>query len=373
MRFRSLLLFAGSSVLGSCAAVIGADFDRSARSDASPLTDAGPVADATDVVEPAAPEPVSYEVVREVPNGASILAIYCPDEATAFAVGTSGLHLHYRSGRWERVEAGPVDRDYRGLWGTSATDLYAVGSIRNTPDGIIQHFDGVRWTDDAVVPHALHGIWGASGEILAVGERGAIYRRSAGPWPLVPTTNLPANPNVPATPDGPVLRAIAGNGLPAFAIAADANRVFRSGTAGGFTAIDPFDDPSLIFRAAFARPGGPTDIYLGASYYGIWWLAARSEVPADLDAGRFGDLYRIYEDRSLPGAPALSFHGIWGDGVRTIFVGDRGRVVEVDRQAKVVAKRSPSNKTLRAVCGTSLANVWIVGDDELVVRANLER
>ena len=67
-------------------------------------------------------------------------------------------------------ESGPLF----GVWGTSPSDVFAVG------DGTILHYDGSSWSEmnvpeiDGVIPD-FTGVWGASSsDVFAVGPLGVI-------------------------------------------------------------------------------------------------------------------------------------------------------------------------------------------------------
>lgn len=58
-----------------------------------------------------------------------------------------------------------------GIWGASASNLFAVGS-----NGIILHYDGGTWSETNFgVRYNLNGTWGSSGNyVFAVGSPAAI-------------------------------------------------------------------------------------------------------------------------------------------------------------------------------------------------------
>ena len=56
------------------------------------------------------------------------------------------------------------------IWGTSPTDVFAVGE-----DGVVLHFDGNAWTVTTPTKNALLGVWGTSpGDVFATGMGGTI-------------------------------------------------------------------------------------------------------------------------------------------------------------------------------------------------------
>ncbi len=349
-----------AAALPACESVIGADFDRTPRA-----LDAGSF-------EASAPSP--FEVVRIVPDGEKLTAIWGASPRAIFAVGTNGIHLDFYGGSWHR--RGTVKgRDYYAVWGTSATDVYTVGLQRNDGSGVIAHFDGEGWSDEYVTDAALYGVWGSGGAVLAVGARGMLYgKQGGGAWAPRLSKGLPANPKVPSSRESPILWSISGNGPNDFAIAADVDRVFHYAGNGAFVSLDPSVDRSVVFRTAFAAPSAVTSVFFGSNYFGLSWLAspeiAVSE-PPDVTTPQ-GKLHRLYEDRSLPGSKDLFIRGVWADTANVLAVGDAGRIMAHSIARKdTVTVPAPSDDTLNGVWGSSADDVWIVGDRELILHGHL--
>jgi hypothetical protein len=87
----------------------------------------------------------------------------------AFA-GTGVLRRSVNGGASWTAE--PAGRVLRGIWGSSANDIYAVGA------GPVRHFNGTTWSDQGSLSWpVLRGVWGSSAtDVVAVGERGVILR-----------------------------------------------------------------------------------------------------------------------------------------------------------------------------------------------------
>jgi hypothetical protein len=64
-----------------------------------------------------------------------------------------------------------TDVSLRGVWGTSWSDVYAVGM-----GGTILHYDGISWSSmTSGTSEELEGVWGtASNDVYAVGRYGII-------------------------------------------------------------------------------------------------------------------------------------------------------------------------------------------------------
>ena len=88
-----------------------------------------------------------------------------------FAVGQRGetaVAYHFDGTAWAPMTVPPV-RLLMDVWGTSGTDVYAVG------EGTILHYDGAAWTEVQTTEGRLTGVWGSSpADVFAVGARGTI-------------------------------------------------------------------------------------------------------------------------------------------------------------------------------------------------------
>jgi hypothetical protein len=64
-----------------------------------------------------------------------------------------------------------LTNDLYGVWGSSGTDVFAVGSV-----GMLLHYDGNDWTPmNSGTTENLFGIWGSSSsDVFAVGSNGTI-------------------------------------------------------------------------------------------------------------------------------------------------------------------------------------------------------
>jgi hypothetical protein len=330
---------------------------------AVPHVDAG-----VDAQAPASP----FAVVQSAPVGETLAALWGADADNLFAVGTNGLHSDYYSGAWHRAQI-DLGRDYHGVWGTSSTDVYAVGVIQANGQGVVAHFDGTSWRDEYQTPTALYGVWGTGSAVLAVGAQGMIYgKRPGAGWSKVLGQPLPANPNVPASPDEPILWGIAGTSINDFAMPADADRIFQYQGGGNYVNLDPAVDRSVVFVSLWADPRSAGSVFFGSNYFGIAWLTTSPPPP---NATLLDDnLYRLTQDQSQMGADQLFIRGIWGGGSTVVFVGDQGRIYRYDGGTNdVTTVASPTTAALYGLWGAAVDDVWIVGEREIILHGSLAR
>jgi len=117
-----------------------------------------------------------------------------------FIAGERGLVLEYEpdTDTFTGRDA-PTDATLFGIWGSSATNVIAVGGDPEDPDtsGEIWRYDGANWTAEdlaGINPDGVPVLWKAWGrganEVYVVGERGTILRYDGAAWTQLasPTT-----------------------------------------------------------------------------------------------------------------------------------------------------------------------------------------
>jgi len=96
-----------------------------------------------------------------------------------YAVGDNGTILHYDGSAWSKMNSRTLEHLY-GVWGTSRENIYAVGAA-----GTILHYNGVIWSDilESAPPDDLHTIWGTSADdIYVAGGNGTILHYDGLDW-----------------------------------------------------------------------------------------------------------------------------------------------------------------------------------------------
>src|SRR4029077_18626103 len=160
-----------------------------------------------------------------------------------YAVGSSGILMHYNGSAWAALTSGPSEQ-FNGMWGRSVSDIYAVG-----PPDSVWHYNGIRWSAQLVewpdlttpINRWLAAVWGSAPDnLIAVGgidtcralscDSGAVVARYCGgsSWTL-------------EAPQSPALNAIWGSS------ASDIYAVGGSGT------ILRRDGPSWIPQPVLTR------------------------------------------------------------------------------------------------------------------------
>jgi hypothetical protein len=112
--------------------------------------------------------------------GGALLGVW-GSGADVYAVGAYGTILHFDGTSW-KMQPATSDYDPRAVWGSSGSDVYAVGTNYGM-GGMILHFDGTSWTMQQETPEILNGVWGsAKDDVFAVGARGTILHRDGKGW-----------------------------------------------------------------------------------------------------------------------------------------------------------------------------------------------
>lgn len=112
-----------------------------------------------------------------------IIDLWGTSGTNIFAVGHRGGIIHYDGETWEvLVPTVGIDKDLRGIWGASETNIFAVGR------GRVLNYNGSIWTDMTSIVGLrtgtdLYGVWGSSySDVFIVGESGTIFHYNGSTW-----------------------------------------------------------------------------------------------------------------------------------------------------------------------------------------------
>ena len=92
-----------------------------------------------------------------------------------WAVGDGGTLLHYTGSAWSASsQSGQlIKQNLLAIWGLSAADIWVAGDL-----GTLLHYDGTTWSQvDSGFDKSLYSIWAnATQGVISVGRSGAILR-----------------------------------------------------------------------------------------------------------------------------------------------------------------------------------------------------
>ncbi|MEE2787320.1 MAG: hypothetical protein VX589_08280 [Myxococcota bacterium] len=102
----------------------------------------------------------------------ALFKVWGTSATNVFAVGAKGVILHFDGQQWRQQSSGTA-RDFISLWGRSPSDIMAVGGRAN---GVVARYDGKTWKAEVLSGEpGLNGVWmNSAGEATVVGARGRI-------------------------------------------------------------------------------------------------------------------------------------------------------------------------------------------------------
>lgn len=110
------------------------------------------------------------------PTNNDLVALWAYDESHIYAASSRANEICVWDGRrWDpMLTHGQRLFDMRGIWGTSPSNLFALGY-----NGTLAHFDGRKWTaQERILLTGMSELCGNGNELLAVGRTGILsYRR----------------------------------------------------------------------------------------------------------------------------------------------------------------------------------------------------
>ncbi|MGH7751548.1 MAG: Ig-like domain-containing protein, partial [Gemmatimonadales bacterium] len=122
--------------------------------------------------------PVGAWVTSDTGAVGSWRDLWAADANNVFVVGQSGQIRRWNGSAWSLFATLPGSPGLFGIWGTSPTDVWVAGS-----GGGIWHYDGVAFTQQAVIGSGHWAMWGSSpNDVFAVGSGGVIAHYNGTAW-----------------------------------------------------------------------------------------------------------------------------------------------------------------------------------------------
>jgi hypothetical protein len=105
-----------------------------------------------------------------LPTGNALYGLWGSSSTDVFAVGQHGTILHYDGSSWSGMQSGTTNY-LAGVSGNSASNVYAVGEA-----GTILHYDGSGWSLTSIGANGLAAVWcsPSTPDVFIVGGNGAI-------------------------------------------------------------------------------------------------------------------------------------------------------------------------------------------------------
>jgi hypothetical protein len=235
-------------------------------------------------------------------------------------------------GVFDTVDTG-VTKTVYGMWGTSAKNLYAVGS-----QGSLVHWDGGGWSVQAAfAKDDLRGIYGTdASHVWTVGWNGASGFFDGIAWKKVPvqtSSSTAVNLNgIYAAGDGQ-------GGVVAWA--ASQSGLYQLTSVGGVQTWTK--SPSGQFQNFLAIHGVDKDHVWAVGMYGSIWA------------------WNGQQWKAQSSGSSIALRSVWAASATSVYaVGESGQILHYDGTAWK-SMPSPVKGTLMSVQGTSDSDVWASG------------
>ncbi len=226
---------------------------------------------------------------------------------TSMAVGAGYCSSEYKNGVWTySLISGSTAREIRSVWGSSSTDVYAVGGAAADPQ--FWRWNGASWTQMTPLPGAPTDSYLAvdgfnSTQFIAVGHNGLITRGNG------------------SSPAGWTDESIS--------TTTDFYGVWHAGSNNYYAVGGNGTNPS-IYRSQTAGTWAPT--------------------------------------ASIPSATSVDLRGVWGSSATSIWVvGTGGTIWRTTDGANFSNFASPTTKDLYAIWGSGGSDIWAAGADGIVL------
>ena len=114
-------------------------------------------------------------------------AIWGTSGSNIIAVGTD--IYSYDGSKWRLMHDLEEGVYLQNIWGSSATDIYAVGGTSGTITGVVFHYDGSSWTQVAIgdIAEPFQSVWGSSPSDIYVATNSIILHYDGSSWAPVPS------------------------------------------------------------------------------------------------------------------------------------------------------------------------------------------
>jgi hypothetical protein len=132
------------------------------------------------------------------PTTETLWGIWGSSGTDVFAVGLSGTILHYDGSAWTKMTIPPSVSSCTvvDVWGTSATDVFATMGGSYACGGIL-HYNGSAWSISGQIPvpdsedvYPLYALWGnESSNVYAAGQDGIVAHFDGADWSAVQLSN----------------------------------------------------------------------------------------------------------------------------------------------------------------------------------------
>jgi hypothetical protein len=247
-----------------------------------------------------------------------------------YAVGAGGAILHSRGdGQWSAQSSGTT-MTLSAVWGSSAQDLYVVGAqtvLRSTGDG--------QWHSETAPGNAYEAVWGSgAGDVYIAGILGIAHSTGDGSWVAQSPSQLARGYFGLGGRSASDVWAVGGDGQTTVGQLIGGAERFNGNWS--WTALGSTENmKSIVFTAA-----------------GTFIVGNGGQIWCDGGGGFV----------QQPSNDLNDLNSVWADSTGTLFaVGGSGSVVTSSGDGNWTGEATPSALPLNAVWGASTVDVYAVG------------
>src|SRR5579883_356693 len=307
------------------------------------------------------------------PHAGMPLSAVAAGSSTPWAVGAEGSLLSFDGARWQvSLQSGLT---LNAVWASSASDVW-VATL-----GTMLHYDGSTWTNAYAAPgDSLTGVWGAGAQPSALYTVGTDYgaQYTSGAWlgsglPYAFTSVTGSGSSAYAAARGGTVATWSGSGSPSYRqiTTGDLTAIWAVTGSGSTTVFAASSNDSVFVNSGSGWSGarGPA---AGQQMLGVFGSSA-SDVYAVGTAGTIGHYTSKASGwTALASGTGVTLRGGWADAPQGSYtadayaVGDGGTVQHYNGKAWLTMP-TPVTTTLRGAYGTSATNLYVVGDNGVVL------
>ena len=322
-----------------------------------------------------------------LPYGYDFRSVFALSSDDVWAVGNSGVILHFDGQSWKRSESGTTS-DLLSVWARSKTEVYVAAGVNLGPGTSgIYRYDGTSWskmnTSTFTFPLSsseVNAVWGTGTNILyAVTNSSTVYRFDGTSWTTIPYTTLGIR-NVT------LLSGIAGTGPNDVIVYGDDQSLSRwNGSTWTASALPPYlasvvalsptsaygvTNQGKLYKSTGARFNEVTTATgLGTSgILGLWGTADNNL----LTSGPQGLLYRFdgskFSSLDTGAKDVYNYNAIHGASATDVWaVGRRGVLARYNGTTAKVSRGNLFSGDFISVWGSGPNDVFFLTDKQTVV------
>ncbi len=299
--------------------------------------------------------------VNSLPQGNTMRGIWGSSATSVFAVGGAGTVMRYDGAKWS-FSTGGTTETLHGVWGSAHNDVYAVGE-----EGTIVYWNGSKWSPEiSGVTTPLYGVWAAGAKYaIAVGEGAAVvhYHKGSG-WAVDKKLTAKGNLNdvwglsptyIVAVGDKGMVAQYDGNTWSVGAFQSAQLRGVWGTAATNFYVVG--DNGTLGHYTAMGF-GPPVNTGTKETLRHVWGTGP-SDVYAMGDKGTLLHTSNGTKWTQVTGHGAkVALRAMWGSGPSDLHMaGEAGTMLRFDGKAWTDLRKGETTSAVRGVWAGSTANV----------------